>query len=119
MAFCGCAEHRESAAIREQTVQRIAQTMTAHAKGLESSEMLCHVTSHACIIVFLLRSAQGLVSATTGSRSILEVSIVAASEFAAAVINEASNSPHNLSLLLCGGVGIGLLLDRDMTTTLT
>lgn len=76
--FVAVLKHCDSAAVREQTVQCIAQAITAHPKGLGS-----------------------------GWRSVLEVLIVAAADSAAAVVNQALDALQPVIAALYADVGVG------------
>ncbi|KAL3134912.1 hypothetical protein ABBQ32_007876 [Trebouxia sp. C0010 RCD-2024] len=76
--FVAVLKHCDSAAVREQTVHCIAQAITAHPRGLGS-----------------------------GWRSVLEVLIVAASDSAAAVVNQALDALQPVIAALYADVGVG------------
>lgn len=76
--FVAVLKHCDSAAVREQTVQCIAQAITAHPRGLGS-----------------------------GWRSVLEVLIVAAADSAAAVVNQALDALQPVIAALYADVGVG------------
>ncbi|DBA73285.1 hypothetical protein WJX77_003623 [Trebouxia sp. C0004] len=76
--FVAVLKHCDSAAVREQTVQCIAQAITAHPRGLGS-----------------------------GWRSVLEVLIAAAADSASAVVNQALDALQPVIAALYADVGVG------------